>query len=294
MLLESASLGAIFAAIIGGSIAFNRKQTVVTNEAIWKPATRALDGTCTLPSGVEALVGGGTRALSTTIDGILVTVRSTAGKQARTTAVATFTPPLDVVIALVPEAALTPLGKAIGVVTDQEVGDAAFDACFVVSSNDASFCRAWLTDALRAKLLAKDLRSWEASIENGVVQLEHADAPSSADELVLAARLAAALARRATELVGEWEALAVELAGTLGSGAAFPPIRVQRGTFSLEVTLVHANGSSTTRVQLLGGEGEDPLGIDLGRLTFATEVIEAAVTALVEGAGGATSPYRGA
>jgi len=294
MLLESAAFGALFAAIIGGSVAFNRKQTQVTNDVIWRPATKTLAGTCTLPGPFESVVGGGTRTLSATVDGTSVSVRAVAGKHARMTAIATFEPRLDVVIALVPEAALTPLGKAIGVVKDQEVGDVAFDARFVVSSNDAAFCRAWLTDTLRAAFLAKDLRNWEASIQQGVVQMESGEAPGCADEVVLAAQLTAGLAGRARQLADEWETLAVALAGTLGSGVAFQPIRIQRGAFSLEVTVVREKGSSTTRVQLSVADGAEPIGIDLGRLTFSPEVIEAAVTALVERAGGDTSPYRGA
>lgn len=295
MVLEYWVLGGAFVAMLSGVALIAWRSAAEVDQRLWEPAARALVGVCEFPSAIEAMLGGGKCVLTATIGGTQVVVTENRGKYGTTTAVARFAGAQDLVITLVAEAITTSVGKALGVVHDQEVGDALFDARFVVTGNDAALCRAWLTAPLRAGLGAPALKGWEVSISNGAVELERSGPPTNANEVVLVAQHAAALAARANELAQEWEALAVALTGALTTDAPppFVPIRAQRGNLVLEVAVVRTKGTSTTQVRVVPTPaGDEPLALDLGRLILDPEVVSAALDAVAERAGVSVTPYR--
>jgi hypothetical protein len=121
------------------------------------------------------------------------------------------------------ENALVHVGKALGL-GDIELGDSAFDARYLVRSNDPWLTRAWLDASVRQAFLATP-REYDATLHDGDVKVQRVGLEMHAEQLVATMQAAAALAAGGLRLQERWQALAGELAGRIAGrdAATFLP-----------------------------------------------------------------------
>jgi hypothetical protein len=150
------------------------------------------------------------------------------------------------------ENALTHVGKALGL-GDIELGDAAFDARYLVRASDVWMTRAWIDDATRARFMAAP-PEYDAHLEDGQVTVKRHGLEMQAEQLLAAMRATASLATGGITLARRWRELAATLGGSL-SGAADAPFAPGAWSLSVEddgrrfTVLTHEDREAGTRVR---------------------------------------------
>ncbi|HZO16850.1 MAG TPA: hypothetical protein VFB62_26415, partial [Polyangiaceae bacterium] len=209
--------------------AYSKRLVVQTNQA-WRDAAEQLGGTF-VPVDVGRFRAKSPRIVAT-VDGIDVTVdhfRAVSSENEATyhTRVrAAARAPKDFSLRISRAHALSGLARALGF-QDVSIGDRAFDAEYVIKTNDPTTAKLWLNRSVRKHIHLAQHYAFE--LEGGAVKAETTRLETDAREIVSAVRAVVAMADGRGRLLRVWGAFARKHKGSV------KPHRQRWATLDLEL-----------------------------------------------------------